>query len=378
MIWLIIFIVSAGLVAWHYIIYPAVIATISGLSGRNNRPSFDDGSFPEISIIVIAHNEADVIEERIQNIKSVDYPSERIELIVASDASTDRTVELARAAGATAFDNTPHNKSETRNMAVDMATGDIILFTDADTRYEPTCVRRIVDRYADNDVGAVCGTLRSESFDEGAIGQGMGLYWRWEQLLRRWQGDLGLLVKMSGANMSMRQAAFKSVPEDVDIDQSAAFTALLGGWRTEFAHDAVAHEQFPISTSGEFSTRQRLTIRALTALCRFRAAFDPRRPLLALTTFSYWLLRYLIPFLLLVVLLSSAALSTTSRIALVFLVTQIFFYTLATIGYAADRNNADLPGVSFAFSYCWANLGVAVGVIRYISGDRVYAYSSVD
>jgi cellulose synthase/poly-beta-1,6-N-acetylglucosamine synthase-like glycosyltransferase len=183
---------------------------------------------------------------------------------------------------------------------------------------------------------------------------------------------------MSGANMSMRKKAFEPVPEDVDIDQSAAFTALLGGWRTDFAPDAVARERFPASASGEFSTRQRLTIRALTSLWRFRAAFNPRRPLLALTTFSYWLLRYFIPFLLLTVLVSTAILATTSVVGLAFLVAQIAFYTLATVGYAADWMNADVPIIPFIFSYCWANLGVAVGVLRYLWGERVYAYSSVD
>ncbi|WP_256301965.1 glycosyltransferase [Haloarchaeobius salinus] len=378
MLWLIVFFVAAGFLTWHYILYPGVLATISRVGGWDGPSSFDDGSLPDISVIVIAHNEGDVIEERIRNIESVDYPSEKVEIIVASDASTDGTVELARAAGAIAFNNTPHNKSKTRNMAVERASGEIILFTDADTRYESDCVRRIVDRYADPEVGAVCGTLRSESFDDGAIGQGMGIYWQWEQFLRRWQGDLGHLVKMSGANMSMRRGAFEPVPEDVDIDQSAAFTALLGGWRSEFAPGAVAREWFPVSPSGEFSTRQRLTIRALTALWRFRAAFDPRRPLLAMTTFSYWLLRYLVPFFLLLVLVSTVALAMTSTAAFGFLVAQLGFYTLAAVGYVADKKNTELPGVSFAFSYCWANLGVAVGVLRYLRGERVYAYSSVD
>lgn len=372
----ILFLVSVLLV-WHYVGFPVLLGVVA-LRRNSQRYSFEYGELPDITVIVIAHNEADVIEERIRNIRSVDYPAEKLELIVASDASTDETVELAHTMDVIAFNNTPHNKSETRNMAVERASGEIVLFTDADTRYEPDCVRRIVDRYANSDVGAVCGTLVSASFDKGAIGKGMGLYWRWEQYLRRWQGELGILVKMSGANMSMRREAFESIPGDVDIDQTAAFTALLGGWRSEFEPEAVAREQFPVSASGEFSTRQRLTIRALTALWTYRAAFDPRRPLLALTTISYWLLRYLVPFLLVVVFVSTAVLAMTSVGAQAFLAGQVLFYVLAAIGYAADRRDVDIPIVSFAFSFCWANLGVAVGVLRYLTGERVYAYSSVD
>jgi cellulose synthase/poly-beta-1,6-N-acetylglucosamine synthase-like glycosyltransferase len=335
---------------------------------------------PDITIIIIAHNEADVIEERIQNCLAVDYPSEKIEIIVASDASTDETVELARSTSprVRAFNNTPHNKSETRNMAVERASNDIVLFTDADTRYEPDCVDRIVERYDDPEVGAVCGTLVSESFNQGAVGQGMGLYWRWEQFLKKLQGDLGLLVKFSGANMSMRTSYYEPVPDTVDIDQIAGFVTVNKGGRSVFESRAVAHEQFPVDLESEFSTRRRLTIRALTALWQFRGSYSPTRyPLFAVNTVSYWLLRYFMPYLLAGTFLLSLILSFSNPFVFIFLLLQCAFYLSAVAGYVLERVGAKFTLFSVPFSYCWASFGILTGGLAFLFGERVYAYSAV-
>jgi len=370
-----------GLFGWHYAGYPLVLSGLAAAFGESSSGGFPDDDLPGVTVVIIAHNEADVIETRIENVLASDYPTELLEVVVASDASTDATVELARATSdrVVAFDNTPHNKSETRNMAVERASNDIVLFTDADTRYRADCVRRIVDRYADPDVGTAGGTLVTDSFEEGSIGEGMGIYWKWEQYLRRIQGELGVLVKMSGANMSMRRDVFEPVPDVADIDQVAGFAAITNGARSVLAPDAVAREEFPTTLAGELSTRKRITIRSLTALWLFRGVFNPvRRPLVALNTFSYWLLRYLIPVLLVGTTLATAVLALGSTLALAFLLAQAAFYLLALAGYVLERRGKGLGLAGVPFSYCWANLGILLGLLRFVRGERVYAYSAVE
>jgi len=375
----VVFVICVFAIGWHYVGYPVVLGLVARVAGADTEQAatVDDASLPSVSIIIIAHNEADCIEARIENCLASNYPTEKLDIIVASDASTDETVRLARAVSpqVTAFNNTPHNKSATRNRGVEQASHDIILFTDADTRYEPDCVRHLVGYLVNDSVGAVCGTLVSESFTEGAIGRGMDLYWRWEYWMRRLQSQFGALVKSTGANMGMKRSYFEPVADTVDIDQVAGFMALRGGSKSRFVPEAIATEQFPTSVSGEFQTRRRLTIRGLTALWTNRRFLNPvAEPSLAVHTFSYWLLRYLIPLLLLGTLATTALLSTEVTLLGGFLTAQAGFYLLAVVGYVAQRQSNSNPLVDIPFSYCWANVGVLVGLVAFLRGDRVYAY----
>lgn len=376
MLWLVVLFLASGFLVWHYVGYPLVLTFAADRSNSDDTPAFSDDDLPNVSIIVIAFNEANHIAERVQDCLSVDYPAENLEVIVASDGSTDGTVAEVRSVSGPVevFDNPNGSKSETRNLAVEHASHDILLFTDADTRYEPSCVRRLVDRYANPEVGAVCGTLVTESFEEEAIGQGMSLYWRWEYFMRQQQGRLGKLVKMSGANMSMRRSYYRAVPDTMDIDQIAGLNAIRQGGKSLHARDAIATEVFPTDPATEFAVRKRLTIRALSALNYHRAVFDPRRyPFLSAHVFSYWLLRYLVPFLLLAVFVASITIAISQLLVWLVVAGQIVFYAVAGLGYYVPESRSLTP-VSVLFSYCWANIGVALGVIAFLTGERLRSY----
>ncbi|QIO24143.1 glycosyltransferase [Haloarcula sp. JP-L23] len=371
--------VLVGVLGWHYVGYPLVLWAVSSRCGTEPASAdlLPDDDLPPVSIVIPAHNEADGIEARLENLFASDYPTEKLEIIVASDASTDGTVAIAESVSprVTAFNNTPQNKSATRNRGVERASSDIVLFTDVDTRNRPDCLRRLVTPLTDPDVGAVCGTLVSESFDDGAIGTGMSLYWQWEYFMRRHQSRLGMLVKSSGAVMGIDQAYFEPIPDTADIDQTAGFMTILRGGKSLYVPKAVATEQFPTTLSGEFSTRRRLTIRGLTALWRYRTVFNPlMRPLLTLHTVSYWLLRYLIPVALLAIAVLTGLLAPSSPLIAAFGGLQVVFYLLAGVGYAAEHYGLNPPLTSVPFSYSWASLGVLAGLVAFATGTRVYAY----
>ncbi|WP_435066134.1 glycosyltransferase [Halobaculum sp. EA56] len=375
-LWIAVLALATGLLAWHYAGYPLVLSWLASRTDHGETPAFDDDEFPPVSIIVIAYNEADGIADRVRDCLAVNYPTEKLEVVVASDGSTDDTVVEAQAVDGPieVFDNPDGSKSETRNMAVKRASNDIILFTDADTRYEPSCVRRLVDRYADPDVGAVCGTLVTGSFDDGAIGRGMSVYWRWEYFMREQQGRLGKLVKMSGANMSMRRSFYRDVPDTMDIDQVAGLNAIRQGGKSLHAGQAVATEEFPTDPDAELSVRRRLTIRALSALGYHRAVFNPRNgAFLAIHTLSYWLLRYLVPVLLVLFAVASVAVAVSTPVVWGLVAGQALFYTVAAFGYLVPSSRS-VPPVSVVFSYCWANLGVAMGLAAFCTGTRLRSY----
>lgn len=377
MSWSVVVVLLLGVLIWHYAGYPLVLQAIVAVRGDSRSPDLPK-EWPQISVIIIVHNEADVIEERIENVLSVDYPREKMEIVVASDASIDNTVERAKAAAdeVVVVDHQRQNKSVTRNMGVECATHDILLFTDADTRYRSDCIKNIVVHYTDPAVGGVCGRLVSNSFEEDAIGEGMGVYWKWEYYMRHLQGRLGILVKYSGANMSMRRSFYREVPDDVDIDQMAGLDVLFQGGTSIFEPNAVATERFPTSIDGELSTRRRLTIRALSALSRHRPALNPfSNPKLATHIWSYWLLRYCVPVLLSMTTLATALAALTHPMFAAFLAIQIVGYLLGVIGYGFERHGIQFAPVTFPFSYLWANFGVILGLAAFLTGDRVYAYS---
>lgn len=369
-----------SLILWHYVGYGLFLFLFTRFRPASSVPQ--KAEWPKVSIIITAYNEEDKIARRIENCLALDYPRDRLEIIVGSDGSTDRTAESARVykeQGVKVLEfPTNRGRSQVHNDCVREASSEIVCFTDADTLYEPDCIKRMVQHYADPKVGCVGGELRSGSFKEGAIGGGQGLYWKWEYALRRWQSGLGVLTKVSGANMSMRRDLYHPLPEDVDIDQAAGPMVILQGYRVVHEPAAIAYEEFPTGLRGELSTRRRLTIHALTALWRYRTLLNPlRHPWLAFHLVSYRLLRYLIPFLLIGVLASNALLMDNGQLYQAILGLQGFFYLLAMLGFFLERTKRSFWLFSWPFAFCWFNLGILAGTLEFLLGRRIRAYRPV-
>jgi biofilm PGA synthesis N-glycosyltransferase PgaC len=330
----------------------------------------------------MAYNEEDIIARRIGNCLNLNYPKERSEIIVCSDASTDRTVEIVKEyknQGVGLVQASEQNKTRTREMGIQKASGEILFFTDADTLYQPNCIRNMVRHYTDPKVGCVGGELRSFSLNKNALREGQGFYWRWEYALRRQQNQSGVLTKVSGANMSMRKELYQSLPATIDIDQAAGPMVILQGYRVVHEPEAIAYEEFPTSLSGELSTRRRLTIRSLTALWHYRELLSFfKRPWIALNLTSYRLFRYLIPFILAGIFISNIFLVNKSRFYDIAFTLQAFFYLLAITGYFLEKIEKRFWLFSWPFAFLWFNLGIFLGDIEFLLGKRIRAYKKVN
>ncbi len=370
-----------GLLFWHYLGYGFFLAILSRL--KRHAPSPASKQCPKVSIIIPVYNEEKVIARRIENCLSLDYPKEKLEILIGSDGSTDDTVEIARkfeSQGVRVF-AFPVNRgrSQVHNDCVKAATGEIICFTDADTLYKPDCIKKLVRHYADPKVGCVGGELRSRSFKEGAVGRGQGLYWKWEYTLRRWQSKLGVLTKVSGANMSMRKELYKPLPPDIDIDQAAGPMVLLQGYRVVHDPEAIAYEKFPTSLRGELATRRRLTIRALTALWRYRELLNPfKHPWIAFHLFSYRVLRYFIPFLLIGALVTNGLLLGAGWFYILTFSLQVLGYLLALMGFLFEKAGRKFWLFSWPFAFLWFNLGIFIGTLEFLCGKRIHAYKPLE
>jgi len=367
---------------WHYIGYGLLISILA------RKKSFSINlneikEWPTISIIIPAYNEEKVIARRIRNCLALDYPKEKMEIIIGSDGSFDKTFEESlkfKDFGVKVF-NFPINRgrSQVHNDCVSNAFGEIIFFTDANTLYESDCIKNMVRYYSHPKIGCVGGEVKSSSFTQDALGRGQRLYWNWEYKLRRCMSKLGILTKTSGANMSMRKELYHRLQDTIDIDQAAAPMVLMSGYYVIHEPDAIAYDDFSTSLKGELLTRRRLSIRALTALWYYRKLINPfRYPWISFNLISYRLLRYFIPFILIIIFTCNLLLIKENFIYLICFVFQLFYYLCAIIGFILYKKNKNIAPFSLQFILLWSYIGMAIGVIEFFLGRRIRSYKSTN
>lgn len=341
----IIFWVSLGLILYPYFLYPLLLFLAYSVtqawrdlrylgSPRNRRTETPAASgLPGITIIVPAYNEERVLPAKIENLRTLDYPRERLQVIFVSDGSTDRTNEILKNAADANFHcillNERKGKANALNQAVERAVNKILVFCDASTLFEADAAKKLVRHFADSAVGAVCGAVRYQANADAQ--QTEGAYWRYESAVRMMEARMGAILNASGAIYALRRECFAPVPQSTILEDFVIpMRARRLGFSVLYDPEAVAIE-FPASTvSGEFTRRVRLAVGS------FRAIKDLLRvPLRGFTPFaliSHKLLRWLVPFFAITFLASNVALAH-SPFYRVLLALQLLFYFWAGLGF---------------------------------------------
>jgi cellulose synthase/poly-beta-1,6-N-acetylglucosamine synthase-like glycosyltransferase len=332
----VVFWVSIGLIAYAHVGYPLLLAALVRLRRRTPARPGGDGELPRVSLIVAAHDEEEVIERRVENAVALDYPPDRLEVIVASDGSRDRTVALARAAAGIAagrvrvLDLPRAGKVRVQDAGVDEATGDVLAFSDANALWKPDALLLLVERLAEPRVGYVCGRLRYLAAD-GANQE--GVYWRYETAVRALETRAGSVTAGNGAIYAVRREAYLRLDPRTSHDLSFPFNLVKRGWRAVYEPDAVAVERPLPSIEGEFRRKRRMMSHAWPAVLS-GGMLNPRGygPLYALEVYSHRLLRYSTPVLHVVALAANIPLAFGSKLYAVTLAAQGAFLLAAAIG----------------------------------------------
>lgn len=338
-----------------------------------------DPELPKVTLLLTVYNEEAIIEEKIANSLALDYPAEKLEILVASDGSTDRTDELVKAvtdARVRLFrpDN-PNGKTDTQNKAIATATGDILVFTDAEARLETDFLRALVKPYADPSVGGVCGELYFENAEGTGIGKNQGFYWNYELKLRRRESERGLLAVASGACMSLRMSLFKPMQAIYGEDCIIPLSVVTQGYRYIHCHEAKAVDRMPNTQKGEFKARVRMTLRNWTGTWAYSHLLNPlKNPGYAFALWSHKLLRWLSPVFLLAFTITACLLPLVNLFLAVVPLGLFAFYLMALVGWMAERGGFKVPLVHIAYSFILANLGFMVGLWRGIRGQTVTRY----
>ncbi len=323
----ILFWIAAGLLLFTHIGYPVVLWVLQFL-GRGNRagevrgrrlgsiPSpFEDGEpdpaagtgLPAVSLIIAAYNEEVVIEGKVKDVLELEYPRDLLQIIVASDGSTDRTVEIAREAGADLVLDLPRGgKIKAQNAAAEAATGTILAFSDANSNWEPKALTELIEPFRDARVGYVCGQVTFTGPEGGNL---EGIYWRYEMRVRELESGLGGVTAGNGAIYAVRARDYIPLKPSGSHDLSFPFALAKKGLLSLYRPRARATEKMVPDMEGELARKRRMMI-GLWDIVVGEGMIDPRgySPVYLFELVSHRLLRYLSPLLHLIALLTSAIL----------------------------------------------------------------------
>lgn len=312
--WEVLFWLCVALLVYAQIGYPLVLAALARV--RRARAAIADGpgQLPAVSLIVAAYDEEAVIARKVANALALDYPRDRLEIVVASDGSSDETAAQARRAGADLVLDLPRGgKIRAQDASVAASRGEIVAFSDANSTWEPDALALLVGAFADPAVGYACGQVSFVS-DPARPGTNQeGLYWRYEMALRSLESRLGSITAGNGAIYATRRASYIEVDPIMGHDLSFPFNMVKRGWRAVYVPQARATEKMVPSLEGEFARKRRMMSHAWPIVLR-GGLLSPRGypPLYALMIASHRVLRYGAPFLHLGALVASFVLGASS------------------------------------------------------------------
>jgi cellulose synthase/poly-beta-1,6-N-acetylglucosamine synthase-like glycosyltransferase len=348
---------GSGLALVHtHVLYPLTLAAIERFRGRRDPAPPAEGWIPPVSLIIAAHDEEEVIERKLANVARLDYPRDRLQVIVASDGSGDRTVELARAAGADLVLDLPRGgKIATQNAAVARASGELLAFSDANAYWEPEALSELIAPFAATDVGYVCGQVRF--LDAGGDSE-EGAYWRYEMWVREIESGQAGVTAGNGGIYAVRRSAYGFLAASRSHDLSFPFQLAKAGFRSLYAPSARAEEKLVPDLGGEFRRKRRM-MRGIWDIVVTDGMLDPRgySPLYAYEIYSHRVLRYASPKLHATLLLANLRLIGRSRLYLLPLVAQLFVLLSPLLPESPNR----LLGV--ARYYALVTASIALGTL---------------
>lgn len=365
--------ISGLLLVWVYLGYPVSLGVLS----RLRRPRLVVGpDLPKVTLVVSAFNEAGVIREKLLNTLAIAYPREQLEVLVISDASDDGTDAVVRefeAQKVTLCRQEPRGgKSRGLTRFVPGARGEILVFSDANSLYDPQALRRLVRHFADPQVGYVVGHQRYSDDHGSAASRSESLYWSYEIYLKQCESRLGSVVGGDGAIYAIRAALFTPLRDDDINDFVNPLQIVWQGYRGVFDPEAVCYERAASSFHGEFRRKIRIVNRSVRGLFRVPGVLNPLRVgWFAYEILFHKLLRWFAPYLIVLVFATNLALVGTGNAVLyqAALAAQLVFYALALCG--LNRQLQAYRCVYLPYYFCLVNAAALAGTLSALLG-RTY------
>jgi len=372
------FVFLCGII-YTYFGYPLLLIVMT--IGKKEVDSGSGGQLPMVSLIISAHNEEAVIGDKVRNSLAIEYPRELLEIIVVSDGSTDATPSIVRRfgdQGVKMVELREHvGKTSAQNEAVRHSTGEILVFTDANSMFEPGAVKELIAMFTGERVGCVCGELRYRNSGASSVGKSESIYWKYEQFCKKRESLLGSLAGVNGAIYSIRHECFVELSPDIISDFILPMEIYSRGWEVRYCSRAVAYEDTSESFGDEFRRKKRIIVRSLHGLVTHERFLNPfSLGFFAVEIWSHKLIRWFVPVLLAGMLVSNALLVGHVVFQYVFIV-QAVFYLLALVGLLGGEAVRSWSAIYIPYYFLIINLAALKAILEFVMGERYKTWTTV-
>lgn len=368
----VIFWLSAAALCYTYAGYPILLMLVSTIRPRRvSRGEFES----TISVVITAYNEERDLAAKLENTLALDYPPELLEIIVASDCSNDHTdaIALQFASRGVRLHRQPERlgKTAAQNSAVELARGEIIVFSDATSHYQPNALRALMPNFADPSVGCVAGRLIYVDRSNSQIGRGARSYWNYETFLKTHESRACSLIGASGCLYAVRRAAYIPLYHEACSDFIIATKMVEQGLRAVYEPDAICQEETNRRADDELKMRVRVIAQTFTDLWRHRRMLNPlTNGFYAVQLLSHKVMRYLVPFFLIAFLAGSAALAPGSLVFRIVLAGQLVCYAGALIAWLLEGARVRHRLLSLPHYFVLTNVASLIALYQFLRGER--------
>jgi cellulose synthase/poly-beta-1,6-N-acetylglucosamine synthase-like glycosyltransferase len=363
---------SVFLIMYPSIIYPSLVGLLAFIRPR---PLKRRSRLPSVTVLIPAHNEAQHIAATIQNKLEQDYPRDRLEIIVISDGSTDGTDDIVREFSSQNVRLIRREKREGKaaglNESVRHARGEILVFSDANSLFAPDAIRRMMENFADPEIGYVTGNLAYKTRNAGVAGNGCSAYMKYENALRKLETRAGSIIGVNGGVDAIRRELYKDVPRQLITDFVLPLHVISTKHRVVYDERAHSFEVPNSELGSESRMRIRVALRALQGIAYMRRLCNPvRYPWAAFGLISHKIIRYLGFLFLPIAFVSNLMLASTPAYAVLF-IAQSIVYLLALVGWRKGlpsffRNLTLIPTY-----FLMTNVAFAVAAIKFLQGETM-------
>ncbi len=361
------------IIIYTYALYPLILTIMISVKHQPGIPTGERNEEfqPSVSMVISAYNEENDIKNKIENFLQLDYSPEKIELLIGSDGSTDKTASITRSLlneRVKLFEYKEwRGKVNVLNDIVPGATGEIVIFSDADTIYGKKAIEMLVRHFRDQSVGGVCGKLLLEE-RVGSITE-EGLYWKYENYIKEKESKLDTIVSINGQIFAIRKSLFEALPPDTITEDQALGMRIIGkGYRILFDPEAVASEAIG-SLKDEFERRARISAGNFQSVFSSVKVLSPTSGFASFALWSHKIFRWLAPFLLIAIFLINLSLLEIDFFRF-FFYAQIIFYSLPSCDHILNKIGMQSKMLHAIYYFNIMNLAILVGFARFITGRQ--------
>ena len=374
----IIFFISIFLIFYTYFLYPAVLMLFSFkkthyLMSRSNIEDYTIGELPLITMVISAYNEEKVIKEKLINITELEYPKDKLEVVIASDGSTDQTnsiIKLFKLKNLKFFELPRMGKVNVLNKIIPKTNGSILVFSDANTIYNSDALNKLIPNLYDPTVGCVCGRLKLINPNNTQSGHGESFYWLYETWIKKRESKLGCVVGANGAIYAIRKSLFDKMPSNtINDDFHISMKILEKGYKVIYESKAIGIEKVAPDFNSEFLRHVRDGAGHYREIAHLTGLLNPMKGISFFSYVSHRFIRWLVPFLLPVMFFCNLLLIQSS-VYMEFFILQLLLYIVTVMTYLLQKNNIPIGYLRIPLFFFSINLALLIGFIKNITGQQ--------